>query len=197
MLKFLYQNPFLRRLYFDRLGLWWIRRKVAPFINHLDSTETIVDIGSGNGLICHYLGQQGFQVTPLDVVDMAYDESVQPVVYDGHVMPFEDNFFDVAMILTVLHHTPEPEAVLKEARRIAKKIIIIEDIYNNPIQKRATFLMDWLVNLGYSETPHTNKDDAGWRATFQKMKLNLTHTSQWRVLVFFRQVVYLLDQKSK
>ncbi len=193
MLKFLYQIPFLRRLYFDRLGFWWIRRKIAPFIDHLSPNETIIDIGSGNGLICHYLREQGFRVTPLDVVDMAYNETVRPVVYDGNVMPFDDKTFDVAMILTVLHHTPAPEVVLKETQRIAKKIIIIEDIYNNPIQKRATFFMDWLVNLGYSATPHTNKNDTGWRETFQKMKLNLVHTSQWRVLAFFRQVVYILD----
>ena len=192
MLKFLYQIPFLRRLYFDRLGLWWIRRKVAPFVEHLPKTAKIIDIGSGNGLICHYLREQGWNVTPLDVIDMAYHESVRPVVYDGEKMPFENNAYDYGLILTVLHHIDEPETVLEEAQRVCENLIIIEDIYKNPIQKRLTFFMDWLVNLGYSPTPHTNKDDNGWKATFKKMNLKLKHTSQWRVLVFFRQVVYIL-----
>jgi ubiquinone/menaquinone biosynthesis C-methylase UbiE len=192
MLKLFFQIPLLRRLYFDRLGWAWIRRKVKPFMNFLENGEKIVDIGSGNGLICFHLRQEGFDVTPLDVVDMPFDKSVQPIVYDGKIMPFEDKAFDTAIILTVLHHTDEPEMIIKEAKRIAKRIIIIEDIYKNPIQKYATFAMDWLVNLGYSYNPHTNKEDKGWRNTFQEMDLKLIHTTQWRVLLFFRQVLYIL-----
>jgi len=192
MLRLLYAIPFLRRLYFNKLGWWWIRRKVAPFIKHLSPNDRIIDIGSGNGLITDYLRQEGFDVTPLDIIDMAYHERVSPVVYDGDVMPFEDKSFDVALILTVLHHIEEPDAVLVETQRIAQKIIIIEDIYNNSLQKYATFFMDWLVNLGYSPAPHTNKNDKGWRMTFSNMQLKLLHTAQWRVLLFFRQVVYIV-----
>lgn len=194
MLKFLYQIPFLRRLYFDRLGLWWIKKKVSPFIEHLPKKAKIVDIGSGNGLICYYLRKQGFNVTPLDVVDMAYNETVRPVVYDGREMPFEDNSFDYALILTVLHHIDSPEEVLDETCRIAQNIVIIEDIYTNTFQKYLTFFMDWLVNLGYSPTPHTNKDDLGWKSTFNSRQLELKYTSQWRVLLFFRQVLYIVKK---
>jgi SAM-dependent methyltransferase len=194
MLKFLYQIPFLRRLYFDRLGLWWIKKKVSPFIEHLPKKAKIVDIGSGNGLICYYLRKQGFNVTPLDVVDMAYNETVRPVVYDGREMPFEDNSFDYALILTVLHHIDSPEEVLNETCRIAQNIVIIEDIYTNAFQKYLTFFMDWLVNLGYSPTPHTNKDDFGWKSTFNNQQLELKYTSQWRVLLFFRQVLYIVKK---
>ena len=192
MLKLFFQIPLLRRLYFDKLGWAWIRRKIQPFVGFLSPNETIIDIGSGNGLICFHLRKEGFQVTPLDVVNMPFDESVSPVVYDGETIPFDDKTFDTAMILTVLHHTDEPEVIIKEAKRIAKRVIIIEDIYKNPIQKYATFAMDWLVNLGYSYNPHTNKNDAGWKKTFQEMDLELVHTSQWRVLLFFRQVVYVV-----
>ena len=194
MPKFLYQIPFLRRLYFDRLGLWWIKKKVAPFVEHLPKEAKIIDIGSGNGLICYYLKEQGFDVTPLDVVDMAYNEAVRPIVYDGKTMPFDDNSYDYALILTVLHHIDSPEEVIDETRRIAQNIVIIEDIYTNSFQKYLTFFMDWLVNLGYSPTPHTNKDDIGWKNTFKNKKLQLIHTSQWKVLLFFRQAVYILNK---
>lgn len=193
MLRLIFQITFLRRLYFDRLGWAWIRRKTAPFIEFLTKDEKIVDIGSGNGLVCFYLREQGLNVTPLDVVNMPFDESVAPVVYDGEKMPFQENEFDTALILTVLHHTDEPEAIIEETRRVARRIIIIEDIYRNPIQKYATFAMDWLVNLGYSYNPHTNKNDKGWRRTFKSLNLKLVHTQQWRVLLFFRQVVYVVE----
>lgn len=197
MLKLLYSIPFLRSLYFNRIGLWWIRRKVAPFINHLSVTDKIIDVGSGNGLVADFLRQQGFDVTPLDIVSMPYHERVAPIVYDGKTMPFEEKSFDVALILTVLHHIERPEPVLEEAQRIAHKIIIIEDIYKNKLQKYATFFMDWLVNLGYSPAPHTNKNDKGWRMTFDNMELKVLHTVQWRVLLLFRQVVYILQSLNK
>lgn len=193
MLRFLYQIPLLRRLYFEKWGWAWIRRKIAPFLPYLKADETIVDVGSGNGLICYYLRQKGFAVTPLDVVSMAYEASVAPVVYDGNVMPFEDKTFDTALVLTVLHHTDTPEAIIAETQRVAKRLIIIEDIYKNALQKYATFAMDSLVNLGYAYTPHTNKDDEGWRTTFEELGLKVVHSSEWRVLFFFRQVVYIVE----
>lgn len=193
MLKLLYNIPFLRRWYFEKLGIWWVSRKVAPFIEFLDPDEKIIDIGSGNGLVADYLRQQGFHVTPLDIADLAYHERVKPIVYDGQTMPFENKAFDTALILTVLHHIDQPDPVLVETKRIAQRIIIIEDIYKNALQKYATFFMDWLVNLGYSPAPHTNKDDNGWRNTFTEMNLKLSHTAQWRVLLFFRQAVYIVQ----
>ena len=90
MLRLIFQFPLLRRLYFDKLGWAWIRRKVAPFVTHLEQNDKIVDIGSGNGLVCFYLREKGFDVTPLDVVNMPFDESVTPVVYNGKLMPFDN-----------------------------------------------------------------------------------------------------------
>jgi ubiquinone/menaquinone biosynthesis C-methylase UbiE len=37
----------------------------------------------------------------------------KPVLYDGKKMPFKDNVFDAALLITVLHHTPDPESIVR------------------------------------------------------------------------------------
>ena len=177
-------------MYFQRWGKNWVRKKVQPFLPYLNEDDHILDIGSGNGLVAHTLREAGYEVTPLDVADLSYEENVKPVVYDGRKMPFEDATFDVALLLTVLHHIDEPDAVLREACRVAQRVIIIEDIYENKWQKKLTFAMDSLVNWGYAECPHTNKDDAEWRNTFREMKMNLKDVTYRKVLFFFKQGIY-------
>ena len=177
-------------MYFQRWGRAWVNKKIQPFLPYLNENDSILDVGSGNGLVAHTLREVGYEVTPLDVADLSYDDSVKPVVYDGQKMPFEDNTFDVALLLTVLHHIDEPDAVLRESCRVARRVIVIEDIYENKLQKKLTFVMDSLVNWGYAECPHTNKDDAGWRTTFREMKMNLKNVAYRKVLFFFKQGIY-------
>ncbi|MCH2440074.1 MAG: class I SAM-dependent methyltransferase [Candidatus Poseidoniia archaeon] len=44
-------------------------------------------------------------------------KGLDPVIFDGKQIPFEDDAFDLAIVLTVLHHTSNPEEVLREAMR--------------------------------------------------------------------------------
>ena len=66
--------------------------------------SSVLDIGSGGGLATSVLREAGFQVTPMDIQDGAYDDSTRPVVYDGKTFPFSDGQFDFGLLLTVLHH---------------------------------------------------------------------------------------------
>jgi len=195
VLKLLHSTAFLRKMYFQKWGKAWVSRKVRPFVHHLNERDTILDIGSGNGLVAYTLRESGYQVTPLDVADLSYAEVVKPIVYDGQQMPFEDKTFDVALLLTVLHHIEEPDKVLQEACRVADRVIIIEDIYNHFFQKKMTFLMDSFINWGYADCPHTNKNDEEWKATFDRMNMNLKAVTYRRVLLFFKQGVYCIEHR--
>ena len=195
ILRFINQSSFLKKLYFSHLGLKWVARKIKPFDSFFQKEKSILDIGSGNCLVAYTLRQKGFQVTPLDIDQLSYSDKITPVVYDGKTIPFDDQAFDQALILTVLHHTEKPEDVLIEAKRVAKQLLIIEDIYKNPFQKKITLLMDQFVNLGYSPCPKTNKDDQGWKDTFEQLDLKLIHASYKRVLIFFRQAYYVVETR--
>ena len=137
----------------------------------------------------------GLNVHPLDIKDISFFPDIKPQVYDGKKLPFEHRNFDVALLITMLHHTPDPKAILKEALRVAPKLIVMEDIFTNVIQKHLTFFTDSLVNLEFEGHPHTNLDDEGWRQLFTELKLDIVNVEYRRTLLFFKQVIYVLEHQ--
>ena len=176
------------------LSVRWGAGKLSHIAPYLPTHGSIIDIGSGTGTTSRLLRERGFEVTSVDVKDRSIDPSLRPVLYDGTTLPFSDDSFDCALLLTVLHHTPDPETVLREAARVAKHIIIIEDVYTNSPQKYLTFFTDSLFNLEFRGHPHSNKRDSEWRELFSKLHLTLNpeHTNERRLLLFFRQRAYSL-----
>ena len=114
-------------------------------------------------------------------------------MYDGELMPFSNNDFNTALLLTVLHHTPDPDAILREAARIAKRIVIIEDVYDNRFMEWVTKCFDSLMNLEFFGHPHSNRSDAEWLETFERLDLRAVHKSIYRVGGIFKQAVYVLE----
>lgn len=171
-----------------------MRIKYARIARHLSREGRLLDIGTGNGGLVAGLRQDGFTVDTVDVKDISFFPAVKPVIYDGKTLPYAEASFDACTIITVLHHTPDPERILEEARRVTRKrIVIMEDIYRNPLQKHLTFFTDSLVNLEFAGHPHTNRSDAEWRATFDRLGLKLVFREDFRTLLFFRQVVYVVE----
>jgi SAM-dependent methyltransferase len=152
LIKFLQKNRLFREIIYQagRLRAKGIVGKIQP---SLDKGDTILDIGSGTGNVCEILSKRGYKITPLDVRDLSFVDSVRPVIYDGNKIPFGDEKFDKSLILTVLHHAPEPEKILQEAKRVSRKIIIIEDVYSNSFHKWMTYFFDSLLNLEFVGHP--------------------------------------------
>ena len=171
-----------------------LRIKQARIARHLSAGVPILDIGAGHGGLCKALRADGFDVTPLDIQNLSFFPDVVPILYDGRQLPFPDKAFDTSLMITMLHHTPDPVQLITEACRVTRRrLVIMEDIYSNPIQKELTFFTDSLVNLEFEGHPHTNKTDAEWLAEFQKMGLKLVFREDFRTLLFFRQVIYVLE----
>ncbi|MEX2589857.1 MAG: methyltransferase domain-containing protein, partial [Chitinophagales bacterium] len=133
-------NKFLQKTIPPRVDLKF--RRLKPFIKG----PKVLDIGCGNGGFSLKLMQEGFDVTPLDIQDKSAFEQIKPLVFDGKNLPFEDNTFDTALLITVLHHTTAQKELISEALRAARQVLIMEDVYGNALQKQATFWMDSLVN---------------------------------------------------
>ena len=172
------------------------RRKLSWIEDWLSIEDNIIDIGSGPGSLLQVLGTRGFKAVGLDIKDNSYRPELRPYLYGGKDMPFGAKSYDAALLATVLHHTPDPDAILKEAARIASRVIIIEDVYEGRVMDWLTKRMDSLMNLEFFGHPHSNRTDAQWRERFAAMGLTLRHASIYRVGGIFKQAVYVLEVNS-
>jgi ubiquinone/menaquinone biosynthesis C-methylase UbiE len=177
-----------------RLARWRVAEKLDELVQYLESTDNIVDVGSGNSVLCHELRTRNYKVIPLDIDNQSFIDSVKPVIYDGVKAPFKDNCFDVALLITVLHHTKMPEQVLAEVVRVSKRIIIIEEIYSNAISKYLTYFIDSVFNFEFFGHPRTNKTDAGWRETFERLRLRLVDANYTKSILVLNRVTYVLEK---
>ncbi len=144
----------------------WFRRYLRP-------GDCILDIGAGSCNVAEVLGEAGFRTTPLDLRNLSFVPQLAPVLYDGQRIPFEDKSFDVALLVFMLHHTENPDAILEEASRVARRLIVIEDIYRGPVHRQVTFFFDSLLNWEWRGHPHSNRSDAQWKATFARLGLSM------------------------
>jgi glycosyltransferase involved in cell wall biosynthesis len=69
--------------------------------------------------------------------------------FNGKELPFEDNSFEVVFLIDVLHHCPEDAvALLKEAKRVGRIIVIKDHFEYGNYSRQILRLMDWYGNLG-------------------------------------------------
>ncbi|MCR9183003.1 MAG: class I SAM-dependent methyltransferase [Flavobacteriaceae bacterium] len=170
--------------------------KKELFKEYLPSHSKIIDIGTGSGQFSLVLKEDGHQITSVDIKDKTNTNFITPTVYDGEKLPFENNSFDISMLITVLHHCPNPEKVFQEAVRVSKsRIFVLEDVYSNFVMKYLTWWMDSLMNLEFFGHPHTNKSEAAWEDLFKDNKLGVIYKKKVKVLGIFNQVAYVLEKK--
>jgi ubiquinone/menaquinone biosynthesis C-methylase UbiE len=193
LVKFLQKNNFFRGIIYKlgRARANDIFSKIKPFLN---KDDYILDIGAGTCNVCEILLEKEYNVIPLDIQDLSFVNNIKPILYDGDKIPFDDNKFDITLILTVLHHTPYPEKIIEEAKRVSKRIIIMEDIYTNVFHKYITYFFDGLLNLEFIGHPHTNKNDKLWKETFDKLGLKIIETRYHSSYLVFRHATYYLEK---
>lgn len=161
----------------------------------LNKKEIILDIGCGSCNIVEILNQNNYNVVSLDIKNLSIIDEIKPILYNGTNMPFKENAFDLSIILTVLHHTDRQDEVIKEAMRVTKKrILIIEDICNNIIDKLVTQIVDSLINLEIRGHPHSNRNDQEWKDYFKNLGLKISKTKYPNRYLVFKPVIYELEK---
>lgn len=169
--------------------------RILPF---LDGSKKILDIGSGTGDVAFLLGKHGKYVTPVDVGDFHGPRLVKTIIYDGHKLPFPNKSFDTAMLLMVMHHTPNPEIVFDEASRVAKELVIIETSYTTPVNRWLTIISDALGNLRVEAFWSSYKSDSEWRKFFTKKRFEIVKTQKYNDKNFglpYLHIAYYLRRK--
>lgn len=128
--------------YRARQKLRWIRPCLPPDL----SGVRILDLGAGEGFVGLCLADEGAHVTLADVAPVGQVELPFVVLREGEALPFGDRAFDVVLLLHVLHHAHRPEALLREALRVGQEVVILESVYETPLDRAVLSVLDRAAN---------------------------------------------------
>ena|GEM_PF-723331 len=172
---------------------------VRLFEGQIPRGSRILDLGGGWGFYAAPLKTRGHEHLVLDVVKPGYQRA--PVVlYDGSRIPFPDQSFDVTILITMLHHVPDPQALFKEVRRVTRqKVVVVEDLYHHAVGRCWTICRDRLLNVEFMAHPHQFRKDGGWREFFKVAGFEVSFFKRFYTwLLGFRILngVYVLEKKG-
>jgi len=158
----------------------------------LQKTATVLDVGGGTGYITKSIVEKGNDCVVLDVsknqLRHVKHPRIKTIQGNASCIPFKEKIFDVALLVSVLHHIPTPyqETVLHEIRRILKKdgsIFIIEAFHPKGITpKLFTTIEQILVGKTYHLHPDnlkTTLEDIG----FKSIEMYFPKDHDWKYAV--------------
>ena len=91
--------------------------------------DSILDAGCATGEYMQRLSTMGFHCMGVDInseyVDRAKQKGLDARVMDAKHLGFPDKSFDTILLFEVLEHVEGPEDVIKEAKRVARKNVLI------------------------------------------------------------------------
>jgi SAM-dependent methyltransferase len=175
------------------------RRRALALVSSLEpelvGVRSVLDIGTGTGNVAEVLRERGLKVTPVDIENLSFIGSVAPLIYDGHRLPFAARAFDAALLSTVLHHTEDAGRLLRDARRVSGRVIVVEDIHRSRLHRAVCSLLDRLLNLELGGQL-AYRSDAEWRSLFQRTGLRVARMRGTSSFGIFRHVAYELERAA-
>lgn len=134
---------------YDTIGINYadLRRpdpRIAAAIERaLGSAETIINVGAGTGSY-ESAGRRVTAVEPSIEMIRQRSRAAAPVIQAfADDLPFDDGAFDAAMAILTVHHWPDPEAGLREIRRVTRGPVVL--LTFDPSQR--PWLTDYLPQL--------------------------------------------------
>jgi ubiquinone/menaquinone biosynthesis C-methylase UbiE len=100
---------------------------------HVVRAKSVLDVGSGTGRAVRFLRQRrpDLQVEGVEPVGQLRTQALAHGVrlHDATAekLPFDSDSFDVVMSSGVMHHVPDPPAVISEMTRVARSGVMISD----------------------------------------------------------------------
>ena len=99
-----------------------------------DTFARVIDVGAGEGSLLQILDDSGFarelyalEISPTgaQAIEARNLRSlVETKQFDGYQIPYENKFFDLAILCHVLEHVEHERILLQELRRVARHVII-------------------------------------------------------------------------
>lgn len=149
--------------------------RLAPL---LPQGASVLDVGCGDGLITSLVAQARPDIAASGIDVLVRGETRIPVEpFDGTRIPRPDNSVDAVMFVDVLHHTPDPEVLLREAARVARTCVILKDHTLDGFLAGPTLrFMDHVGNARHGVVlPYNYWPESRWRAAFERVGLKPRH----------------------
>ena len=117
---------------------------IKYMLENLDKdSETLVDIGCGNGYWLSRIDQSKFKISGCDIKNNL--RNVECDFHEGNLehLPFEDNQFDIVTCHHTLEHVMDLPKSIEEIKRVAKKQVVIVV----PKQRYFYYTLDQHINF--------------------------------------------------
>jgi SAM-dependent methyltransferase len=152
-------------------------RRIRVLVDHiapqLPAGASVLDIGSGDGKLAALLRAQRPDISVRGVDVLVRDSAAIPTDrFDGLTIDHPDGAFDVALLIDVLHHADDPLALLREAFRVARRVIIKDHTRDGILAEPTLRFMDRVGNVRYGVSlPYNYWSRVEWDAAFSDLRV--------------------------
>ncbi len=171
------------------------------FEKYLPASSRVLDVGGAWGFYNRPLKSRGHHLTVLDVVKPGFQKAPLVLYRPEEAFPFADKSFDAVLLITMLHHVPDPEAILREAGRVSRGIVVVvEDLYRHPLGRIWTIFRDMLYNFEFFGHPMRFKKRSEWSEIFKRMgfgKLFETEIYTWLAGLRILNGIFILKPPTR
>lgn len=166
------------------LETWFFRVRHRRLTEHLATSiapdSHVLDVGSSCGRLAASLRDaSGCRIQGVDV-HLQSKSYIEVNRYDGTTLPHDDDSFDSVLMVDMLHHVEDIDRMMSEARRVARRHILIKDHYWRS-------RLDWWVlkqsdlfgNVPYGiQLRYNYLTPGGWRDLFRRHNLRVRRFSR-------------------
>ena len=139
--------PYSQRFWVQALHPWITRERLRGILEP-SSGERVLEIGPGTGYytldLAEWVGHEG-AVEIFDLQQQMLDHTIRrarerglwnvnPTQGDAQELPYEDDSFDAAVLVTVLGEIPDQQAALREIARVLRPggRLIVGELFGDP-----------------------------------------------------------------
>lgn len=123
-------------------------RVASALARRIGRAQSLLDVGCDDGRVAQAVAR-AVGAERVEGVDLAVNpEAVVDVRrYDGIRLPWPDRAFEAVTLSDVLHHAADPLDLLREALRVAARVVAVKDHFRfGPVSDKLLLLMDLAGN---------------------------------------------------
>jgi SAM-dependent methyltransferase len=134
-----------------RVRLPRTERVAGALAARIGRARSLLDVGCGDGTVAQSIAEKvgAERVAGVDV-KVQPGAPLEVTEYDGLHLPFPDRSFEAVVLSDMLHHCHDPAAVLREALRVAGRVVAVKDHFRfGPVSEKILLWMDLVGNASH------------------------------------------------